>query len=127
MPLARWYYIGTFVVLIWCLEIAVAQSRKSGSKPRLNPVEPKRGMLRTVEEAKSVHALNLRLPRELFDRLKALAEEQRRSVNSQITVVLEEWLDGREAGERRSSGNIEAEENGNNEEDEEIGWRSAGG
>lgn len=42
--------------------------------------------------------LPLRIDKPLHDRLKAAAERQRRSINAQLTVIIEEWLDEHESG-----------------------------
>lgn len=97
----------------------MAQSRKPGLDRGKKPASPKRGNLRVVEELKPVHVLSLRLPRELFDRLTDVAKKERRSFNNQIAVVVEEWLDGKEAEARRSPEAIAFQESANNEEDGE--------
>ena len=54
----------------------MAQSRKSGSAQGKKPASPKRGILRALEvvrELKPVHTLSLRLPQDLFSRLKEAA------------------------------------------------------
>ena len=42
----------------------------------------------------------LRLPPDLYERLRALAERDMRSVNAQIEVLLREAIQRREKGER---------------------------
>ncbi|PKW13654.1 Arc family DNA-binding protein [Saccharopolyspora spinosa] len=41
-------------------------------------------------------SLNLRLPQELHKRLKARADEQRRSLNSEIVLLLDEATSGKQ-------------------------------
>ncbi len=38
-------------------------------------------------------SVNLRYPSEVRDRLKAIAEKERRSLNEQIVYALERWLE----------------------------------
>jgi hypothetical protein len=40
-------------------------------------------------------ALTLRLPTELLDRLRKVADEQDRSLNAQVVRALREWMDQR--------------------------------
>lgn len=43
-------------------------------------------MIMADKEAKT----NLRLPEELYERIRQLAEQERRSINSQMVIMLEE-------------------------------------
>ena len=74
----------------------VVQSGKPQSERRKKAAPPKRGKLRVVEEPNPVHVLSLRLPRNLFERLEAVAKKERRSFNNQVAVVVEDWLSGEE-------------------------------
>lgn len=106
----------------------MAHLKKSAVDRGKKPASPKRGMLRAVEavkEPKPVHALSLRLPQDLFSRLKKAADEERRSVNNQIEVLVEAWLKSRKAEVPGSTEAPEPQEVSNNEEDEEVwlsGW-----
>jgi hypothetical protein len=46
-----------------------------------------------VDQEKKTVATNLRIPSELHARLKDYAEKQKRSINNQILIFIEEGLD----------------------------------
>lgn len=45
--------------------------------------------------------INLRLPDDLHERLKELAEQDRRSINNQLVVLIEQELDRRNTGDSK--------------------------
>lgn len=45
------------------------------------------------EKSKDLVSVNLRYPSWIRDRIKAIAEKERRSLNEQIVYVLERWLE----------------------------------
>jgi hypothetical protein len=49
-------------------------------------------MIGTMAEREGIKDVHLYIPTELFERIQAEAKAQRRRVNAQILVALEEWL-----------------------------------
>lgn len=45
------------------------------------------------EKSKDLVSVNLRYPREVREKMKAIAEKERRSLNEQIVYALERWLE----------------------------------
>ena len=97
----------------------MAQSGKIGSDRGKKPTSPNRGKLRIVKEPDRMHVLSLRLPRVLFDRLKEVAKNERRSFNNQVAIVVEEWLDRKESKMQRVAEAAASPESAKNNED---GW-----
>lgn len=52
------------------------------------------GMIRLVAERTGIKDVHLYLPWDLFEWVQVLAKSQRRTVNSQIVVLLEQARDG---------------------------------
>ena len=49
------------------------------------------------EKSKDLVSVNLRYPREIRDKMKVIAEKERRSLNEQIVYALERWLESQKS------------------------------
>jgi hypothetical protein len=55
------------------------------------------------EGKKNNKHLNLRLPKELYDKLRVLAVESKRSINSEVLKLLEEFIEENQVDDKKSS------------------------
>jgi hypothetical protein len=67
------------------------------------PLEQSEGGMPMPKAKASMKAFTLRLPHDLYDALEAIAETEIRPVNSQMLVILREWVE-RWQTERRTQG-----------------------
>ena len=56
---------------------------------------------------KNVHHVDLRIPRELWEKIKMKAEDENRSINSQIITMLKRRILDDYQGKERHNGEIE--------------------